>query len=114
MLYSFNIFIVIMEVLLPQFEFVFSSLDLGIGKLEVPLAMSLSGDVCGLDATCYMLSVDQKLMSIVVVSKRTLCVLKLMCRRIFLISGLVLYHFPCASSDFIDGINFYRVLCIVY
>ncbi|GMN47817.1 hypothetical protein TIFTF001_016993 [Ficus carica] len=32
--------------------------DLGLGELEVPLAMSLNGDVCGLWATCYMLSMD--------------------------------------------------------
>ncbi|GMN49283.1 hypothetical protein TIFTF001_018454 [Ficus carica] len=32
--------------------------DLGLGKLEVPLAVSLSGDVCGLGATCYMLPMD--------------------------------------------------------
>ncbi|GMN52560.1 hypothetical protein TIFTF001_021706 [Ficus carica] len=35
---------------------VFSLLCLG--ELEVLLAMSLSGDVCGLGATCYMLSMD--------------------------------------------------------
>ncbi|GMN65336.1 hypothetical protein TIFTF001_034408 [Ficus carica] len=58
----------------------------------------------GLSAKGYMLSMDRKLPSIVVVSKRALCVLKLMCRGIFLISSLILHHFPCASSDFTDGI----------
>ena len=83
--YSFSIFIVIMEVALPPFEFVFGPPDLSLGELEILLAMSFSGDVCGLGATCYMLSMDRKLLSIVVVSKRALCVLKLICRGIFLI-----------------------------
>ena len=103
-----------MEVIFPQFEFVFGPSNLGLGELEVRLAMSLSGDVCGLGATCYMLSMDRKLISIVVVSKRVLCVLKLMCQGIFLISGLVLHHFSYASSYFTDRIDFYRVLYIVY
>ncbi|GMN33390.1 hypothetical protein TIFTF001_004128 [Ficus carica] len=49
---------------------------LGLDELEVPLAISLSGDVCGLGATWYMLLMDRKLPSIVMVSKRALCVLK--------------------------------------
>ncbi|GMN56703.1 hypothetical protein TIFTF001_025814 [Ficus carica] len=57
---SFSIFIAIMEVVLPLFEFVFGPPDLDLGELEVLLVMSLSGEVYGLGATCYMLSMDQK------------------------------------------------------
>ena len=46
-----------MEVVFPMFEFVFGPPYLGLNKLEVPLAMSLSGDICDLDS-CYMLSID--------------------------------------------------------
>ena len=65
--YSFSIFIVIIEVVLPSFEFVFGPSNLGLGELKVLQAMSLSKEVCNLGTTCYMLSMDQKLLSIVVV-----------------------------------------------
>ena len=77
--YNFNIFIIIMLVVLPPFEFVFGPPDLGLYMLKVPLVMSLSGDVYDLGATCYMLSIDRKLPLIVEVLKRALCVLKLIC-----------------------------------
>ena len=99
---------------LPPFEFVFGLPDLGLGELEVPLAMRLGEDVCGLGAALYMLSMNQKLPSIVVVSKRALCALKLMRRGIFLISSLILHRFPSASSKFTNGIGFYLLFCIVY
>lgn len=85
-----------MEVALPPFVFVFCPPDLDLSELEISLVMSLGGDVCSLGA-CYMLSMDRNLPSITMVSKKALCVLKLM-RRILLISSLVLYHFPCISS----------------
>ena len=88
--------------------------DLDLGELEILLAMSLSGDVCDLGATWYILLMDWKLSSIVVVSKRALCVLKLMCWKIFLISGLILRRFSCALSDFIYWTGFYQVLCVMY
>ena len=39
-LYNFSIFIVIMKVVLPPFEFVFGLLDLGFDELEIPLVLS--------------------------------------------------------------------------
>ena len=56
-LYNFSIFIVIMEVVLPSFDFVSSPPGLGLGELEVLLAMSLSRDVYDIGAICYMFSV---------------------------------------------------------
>ena len=56
--YNFSIFIVIIELVLPLFKFVFGPSHLGLGELEVPLVMSIRCDVCGLGATCYMLSMD--------------------------------------------------------
>lgn len=47
-----------MEVVVPLFEFVFGQADLGPSEVEVLLAMSLGGYVCGLGASCYMLSID--------------------------------------------------------
>lgn len=54
--YSFSIFFVITEVVLPPFEFAYCLPDLSIDELEVLLTMSLGGDVGGLRATHYMLS----------------------------------------------------------
>lgn len=71
--------IVIMEVVLPPFEFVFGLSDLNFGELKVPLDTRLGGDVSSLKATSYTLSMDLKLPSIVMTSKRASCVLKLMC-----------------------------------
>ena len=110
--YSFSIFILIIKIILRLFEFVFNSPDLSLSELEVPLAMSFNGDVCGLGATCYILSMDWKLPSIIVVSNRV--VLKLIRREIFMISTFVLYHFSYISSYFIDIIDFYQVFCIMY
>lgn len=40
--YTFSIFIVIIKMALPPFEFVFGLPNLGLGELEIPLAISLS------------------------------------------------------------------------
>lgn len=68
----FCIFFVIIKVGFPPFEFVFCLSYLGLSELEVLLAISLCRDICGLRATCYMLSMNQKLPSIVMISNTVL------------------------------------------
>lgn len=82
--------------------------------LEVSLATRIGGDFGGIGATICTLLMDRKLPTIVVVSKRAACVLKIDVSRNFPNIDLILRHIFYVSSEFIDGIDFYKAFFIVY